>query len=147
MNKIKITIQIKILLILITAPFLHVQSANLDAGMVNRKGEELDRQGNFELAVRAAQKAIEVAERSVGPDHPYVAISLNDLALIYSNEGEYAKAEPLYNRSLAIWVKTLGPDHPYVANCLSKLSALYHAMGENKKASEVDSEIERIRGY
>lgn len=135
---------------LITALFSPVQSADLEAGdleagMVNQKVEELDQQGDFDRAVKAAQKAIEVAEANVGPNHPYIAISLNNLALLYSNEGDYAKAEPLYNRSLAIWEKTLGPDHPYVVNCLNKLSNLYHAMGKDKKASEVDKEIARIR--
>ena len=145
MKKIKIIMLIKILLILITAPCSHVQSEDLDTVMVNQKVEDLVQQGNSERSVIAAQKAIEIAEENVGPDHPYVAISLNNLALLYSNEGEYAKAEPLYNRSLAIWEKTLGPDHPYVANCLNELSRLYHAMGKNKKASEVDKEIKRIR--
>lgn len=145
MNKIKIIMVIKILLIYITAPSPHVRSADLDMGMVNQKVKELGQQGNFERAVIAAQKAIEIAEANVGPGHPYVAISLNNLALLYSKEGEYAKAEPLYNRSLAIWEKALGPEHPYVVNCLNKLSRLYQAMGKNEKASEVDKEIERIR--
>lgn len=135
----------QILLMLITAPYSPVRSADLDMGTVNQKVKGLDQQNDFERAVKAAKQAIEVAETKVGPDHPYVAISLNNLAMLYSKEGEYVKAEPLYNRSLAIWEKALGPDHPYVANCLSKLSRLYHAMGKAEKAAEVDTEIERIR--
>lgn len=145
MNKVKIIMVTQILLILITAPCSPVRSADLDMGTVNQKVKGLDQQNDFERAVKAAKQAIEVAETKVGPDHPYVAISLNNLAMLYSKEGEYEEAEPLYNRSLAIWEKALGPDHPYVANCLSKLSRLYHAMGKAEKASEVDKEIESIR--
>jgi len=28
------------------------------------------------------------------PEHPYVATSLNNLALLYKTQGQYAKAEP-----------------------------------------------------
>jgi tetratricopeptide (TPR) repeat protein len=38
--------------------------------------------------------------------------TLNNLAMLYSRQGQYAKAEPLYQRALAIWEKALGPDHP-----------------------------------
>ena len=38
--------------------------------------------------------------------------SLNNLANLYSAKGDYAKAEPLYQRALAIWEKALGPDTP-----------------------------------
>jgi hypothetical protein len=40
------------------------------------------------------------------------------LAALYYAQGQYAQAEPLYNRSLAIWEKALGPDHPDVATSL-----------------------------
>ena len=52
---------------------------------------------------------------SARPDHPDVATSLNNLAELYRTQGDYAKAEPLYKRSLAIREKALGPDHPDVA--------------------------------
>ena len=53
--------------------------------------------------------------KALGPDHPNVATSLNNLAELYRNQGKYAEAEPLYKRSLAIREKALGPDHPDVA--------------------------------
>ena len=56
--------------------------------------------GNYGRAVVVAKKALEVAEENVGPYHPDVAASLNNLALLYDDQGYYAQAEPLYNRSL-----------------------------------------------
>ena len=41
-------------------------------------------------------------EERLGPDHPAMAESLNNLAEIYRNVGRYAQAEPLYKRSLKI---------------------------------------------
>ena len=50
-----------------------------------------------------------LAQRSV--EHPDVAQTLNNLAGLYHSQGQYAKAEPLYERALAIYEEALGPDH------------------------------------
>jgi Tfp pilus assembly protein PilF len=47
------------------------------------------------------------------PDHPDVAASLNNLALLYDHQGRYDQAEPLYVRALALRERVLGPDHPH----------------------------------
>ena len=39
--------------------------------------------------------------------------------------GDYAKAEPLYQRALKIDEKALGPDHPRHAPSLNDLAGLY----------------------
>ncbi len=51
-------------------------------------------------------------ETALGLDHPDVAQSLNNLALLYYAQGRYDVAEPLHKRALAIEEKALGPDHP-----------------------------------
>jgi CHAT domain-containing protein/Flp pilus assembly protein TadD len=68
-------------------------------------------------------------EKALGRDHPAVATALNNLALLYHNQGRYAEAEPLYQRSLAIREKALGRDHPYVATSLNNLAELYRSQG------------------
>ena len=47
--------------------------------------------------------------------HPDTATSLNNLALLYDNQGKYDDAEPLYKRALAVREDVLGPMHPYTA--------------------------------
>ena len=44
-----------------------------------------------------------------------MAVPLNNLASLYQVTGQYAKAEPLYQRSLEIREAKLGKDHPDVA--------------------------------
>jgi len=63
-----------------------------------------------------------------------VASSLNNLALLYNSQGNYAKAEPLYVRSLAIWEKVLNSEHPDVATSLNNLAGLYESLGNYAKA-------------
>ena len=77
-----------------------------------------------------AKKALELAEKSLGPDHPTVATSLNNLAALFQAQGQYTQAEPLYRRSLAIREKSLGPDHPDVATSLNNLAQHYQAQGQ-----------------
>jgi tetratricopeptide (TPR) repeat protein len=58
-----------------------------------------------------------------------VAASLNNLALLYCDQGRYAEAEPLYGQALAIRQQQLGADHPDVAASLNNLAALYRDQG------------------
>jgi len=58
------------------------------------------------------QRSLTIDEKSLGPDHPSVATTLNNLAGLYESQGKYVEAEPLYQRSLAIRETSLGLDHP-----------------------------------
>ena len=55
---------------------------------------------------------------------------LNEAAYYSYERGQYADAEPLYQRSLAIREKALGPDHPEVARSLNNLALLYKEQGK-----------------
>ena len=59
--------------------------------------------------------------------------------------GDYAKAEPLFRRSLAILEKALGPDHPSVATSLENLAALYRATKRVTEAEKLEVRAKRIR--
>jgi len=68
--------------------------------------------------------ALTVGEKSLGPDHPNVVLTLNNLAALLSNTNRIAEAEPLYRRALTIRENSLGPDHPDVAASLNNLAIL-----------------------
>jgi tetratricopeptide (TPR) repeat protein len=73
-----------------------------------------------------------------------VATSLNNLARVYKAQGDYAKAEPLYKRSLAIREKALGPDHPDVATSLENLASLYRASERHTEAEALEARAAKI---
>ena len=79
-------------------------------------------------------KMSELQRRHLGPEHPSLATSLNNLALLYSNQGQYVPAEPLYQQALAIQEKILSPEHPAVATSLNNLAGLYHNQGQYAQA-------------
>ena len=61
---------------------------------LNQAALTLYRQGKYEQAVATEKKALEVAERDHGPEHPLVGTSLNNLAEYYRAQGRNAAAEP-----------------------------------------------------
>ena len=70
----------------------------------------------------------------LGPDHPDVGTSLNNLAGLHLAQGRYGEAEPLYRRNLTIREKALGPDHPDVGAALNNLAGLYRVQGRYGEA-------------
>jgi len=117
-----------LLLGLSTAVPVHAQG--IEWSTLNDEVMSLYRQGRYDRAVVVAKKALQIAEQTVGPNHPSMATSLNNLATLYYSQGQYAQAEPLYKRSLAIDEKALGPNHPNVATDLNNLAALYKTQGQ-----------------
>ena len=74
-----------------------------------------------------------------------MALSLNNLADLYSAQGKYTDAEPLYKRSLKINEKALGPDHPDVATVLENMVELYKYMGSQEEARRLEERAKAIR--
>ena len=105
----------------------------------------LYREGQYDRAVIVAKQALDFAEKVGMPNHPNVAISLDNLALIYQLQGHYAQAEPLFKRSLAIREKALGPDHPDVALSLENLAQLYKKTNRAIEATELEERAAAIR--
>ncbi len=121
------------------------QGAGIEWELLNEEVMALYQKGDYDRAVVVAKKALEVAEKNVGPNHPDVATSLNILALLYDAQGQYGQAEPLYKRSLAIREKALGPDHPNVATGLENLAVLYRAMKRSDEAEKLEQRAAKIR--
>lgn len=67
-----------------------------------------------------------------------MGLTLNNLAKIYYNLGDYAKAEPLYKRSLTIMEKALGPHHPRVATVLRNMAECFEKAGKKEKSKKLE---------
>jgi tetratricopeptide (TPR) repeat protein len=89
--------------------------------------------GRYGEAVRQLKIALARAEK-FGPKDMRLASTLNRLAQVYHDQGEYTKAEPLYRRSLALSERALGPSHPDVAANMNNLATLYRDEGEYTRA-------------
>lgn len=80
--------------------------------------------GDYAAAERHLLAALRTAEE-IGPEDPRLALSLNNLALVYHAQGRYDEAEPVYQRAITITERALGPGHPNLAASLGNLAELY----------------------
>ena len=78
------------------------------------------------------------ANVQLGPNHPDVAGSLNNLALLQLGSRNYPAAETYFQRALEILERTFGSDHAQVALALNNLAKVDEEQGKS-----VDAE----RGY
>ena len=81
----------------------------------------------------------------LGEKHPNYANSLNDLAVLYYSQGDYAKAEPLYRQTLDIQKQFLGEKHPNHASSLNNLALLHKTQGDYAKAEPLYRQALDIR--
>ena len=70
-------------------------------------------------------------------EHPDVAQSLNNLAVLLQASDDYAQAQTLYQQALDIKRASLGEAHPSFATGLHNLAALYELMGNYTKAEQL----------
>ena len=105
-----------------------------EAKALNAKLVQLYREGRYTEAIPVGEKALAICEQALGPESPYTATSLNNLAELYKAMGEYQQALPLYQRALAICERALGPEHLRTAISLNNLAGLYEAMGDYELA-------------
>ncbi|MGH9936961.1 MAG: tetratricopeptide repeat protein, partial [Blastocatellia bacterium] len=105
-------------------------------GLYN-EAENLLRGGKYDEAIPLAERAFALREKALGPNHPDIANSLYNLALLYYAKGNYAKAETFHLRALGIREKALSPSHTDIANSLNNLAGLYYTKGDYAKAESL----------
>lgn len=76
-------------------------------------------------------RSLAISKKALGPDHPDVAQSLNNLALLYDAQGKYSEAVLLFQRAVQIAEKSLGSNHPNTKIFKENLKVCQEA-GRNK---------------
>jgi transcriptional regulator with XRE-family HTH domain/tetratricopeptide (TPR) repeat protein len=71
------------------------------------------------------QRALHIIEQQLGPEHLRAAYALIGLALVHTQEREYAQAESLYRRALYIREQQLGPEHRHHTESRVKREACF----------------------
>ena len=74
-------------------------------------------------------QALVIQEQVLGPDHPDVASTLNNQAVVLGERGDYAQGVKAHRRALAIREKQLGPDHEWVGESCNNLASQLGYLG------------------
>jgi Tfp pilus assembly protein PilF len=86
-------------------------------------------QGEVEEAEPLVERAHQVFLETVGPDHPYFAMSLGQMAEVLSYHGEVEAAVEAYRRAVGILTETLGEDHPETLGMIQRMDQLVEGSG------------------
>lgn len=110
------------------------QDARTQATWLGAEGALLSQMGKYAEANDLFERALALKEKALGPDHPDVAASLNNLGMMHRHLGDHPRAKATHERALALQDKALGPDHPDVAGSLTNLGMVLCDLGDYPKA-------------
>lgn len=94
----------------------------------------LDEGDDFITATDDAARQLELRSRTLGPDHPEVAASLDLLGQVSRSAREYGSAREYLERALALRRAVLGPRHPKVGETLEHQAVLYKELHRHAAA-------------
>lgn len=100
--------------------------AHLDVALsLNDLAAVYEHQGDYDKAEREFNHALEICEKLLPPEHPFLVKLLNNLAVVFDDKNEFERSEELLQRVLRIRLETLGQNHPRVALSLNNLASHY----------------------
>jgi eukaryotic-like serine/threonine-protein kinase len=92
------------------------------AWLLNNEGLLDDVEGHVEESLTVQRRAVALKEKLLGPNHPDVATSLENVSIALVKLGRTEEALAISQRALRINENALGPDHPQVALSLVNLA-------------------------
>ncbi len=95
--------------------------------------------GRHARAVELAGEAVDERRRLLGAQSPELAESLNILGTAFQEQGDYAKAEPVFREALAIREQAYGDHHADTAESVNNLAVLLSMRGDGDR-----DEVERL---
>ncbi len=118
------------------------------AKALNAAAEQAAAAGDYPGAVAHLRDLVALNERELGPGHPDLANTLNNLGVVLERAGQPAEAEAAYRRAYAIARAAFAPDHPFVATSEANLREFCQTRGvpfepaPPRPAVDVDREVE-----
>jgi tetratricopeptide (TPR) repeat protein len=119
--------------------------AGNDSLILNEMARVYYENAEYKKAGPLMERALKIDEKSLGPEHPNVAMRLNNLAQLYQDTNRLKEAEPLMERTLVIWLQfTRRTDHryPHWEAAIKNYTRLLTQMGHSK--AEVAGRLKRL---
>jgi tetratricopeptide (TPR) repeat protein len=105
-----------------------------NSGLLSAAGKAYYYMAQWQKSEPLLRRALAIDEKSYGPDHPKVAVRLNNLAVLLWSTNQLAESELLVRHALAINEQSYGPVHPNVATNLNNLALLLKATNRPEEA-------------
>ena len=106
-----------------------------ESGMLwNELGYHASRVGDYPTAYAFYQRALQNDEAAFGPEHPNVAVRINNLGMALQDLGDLNEAKAAFERALQIHEAASGPDTPDVARVVNNLGGVLWTLGDAQGA-------------
>ena len=76
-------------------------------------GNVYNRQGRYKQALQEYEKCLKIQVDKLGHEHPDVAISKFNIALLLRNMDKAAESKQMFTEAAGIFRAALGADHPH----------------------------------
>jgi hypothetical protein len=100
-----------------------------DARDMLDRAEQAATAGDFASADEFLRSAARIQEETLGPLHPDLANTFNNLAVVAERTGNLGDAETFYRRAVTIASASLPPEHPMVVASRENLESFCRARG------------------
>jgi hypothetical protein len=100
-----------------------------EARSIIENAEQAATAGNYAAAEDLLREAAALQEQTLGPQHPDLANTFNNLGIVCEITDNPIDAEHYFRRAHAIATATLAPDHPFVATSRKNLHDFCEARG------------------
>ena len=97
---------------------------------------QLLKEWKYQEALPLAKRALELREKSVGPEHKLTVVALQNLGAVYSGLSEHTDGANIYRRVLKIQKKLYGESNAVLCDTLSKLG--WELLGDHKNAAGLE---------
>jgi CHAT domain-containing protein len=98
-----------------TRPAAEADRNSYQARLVGTQGDNANRAGNYDVALKLEAQALDLAQRSLSDDDPLVATITLHLALVTRTKGDYDKAGSLFRSAVDAFRKSRGDSDPLTA--------------------------------
>ncbi|MCK7593071.1 serine/threonine-protein kinase [Pseudomarimonas salicorniae] len=120
----------------------------LQADVLDDFGEIRAGQGRFDEAQALFERALELAEKAHGPNHPAVAESLLNLGALHGYRGDILPGAPHIERAMAILQADHGGQPTVLANAHNVLAAVRSVQGDmDSVAQSIQAAVEIYREH
>ena len=112
----------------------HLHEVQGDQCWMNPASGESEARQHYTRAETYQEQALAIQKKLLGPNHPEVAQSLNNLAHIYTALGESKEAVPLYQQAATVWENAGELERHNLATALKNLAELYDSQRRHAEA-------------
>ncbi|MEU4444159.1 FxSxx-COOH system tetratricopeptide repeat protein [Actinosynnema sp. NPDC050801] len=104
---------------------------------INAVADTLERAGHNATAFTLRSHVLEAETSQLGPDHPDILASQNNLATVLSALGRYREAEQLHRATFVVLARAFGPEHHNTLFSQSNLAAALNNLGRHGEAEQL----------